>query len=147
MNIYNKLSYIKKRIQENKLIYKHGGYFADIDYRLSSFSYRKNLKAKYIGWVGHGNLGDEALLYSIRKLFWNQAVLKEPSFANIIKESVFGTEFFDFAMIGGGTLIGAEYIKELKKNRPNIPIVFFGTGVQNPTFWRTIPGWQDQSDQ
>jgi len=74
----------------------------------------------YVGWVGHYNIGDEALYLVNTKLF-NQYLLV-PS----LKEKCSNISLF-----GGGTLF-PYYAQIIHPNKYNYAI---GVGVKNPTFW------------
>jgi len=74
----------------------------------------------FVGWVGHCNIGDEALYLVNTKLF-NQYRLV-PS----LKEKCSNISLF-----GGGTLF-PHYAQALHPNKYNYAI---GVGVKNPTFW------------
>lgn len=74
----------------------------------------------YIGWVGYGNIGDEAAYLVNTKLF-NQYHLIPTLKEKCSKVSLFG----------GGTLL-PDYALALHPNKYNYAI---GVGVKNPTFW------------
>lgn len=78
---------------------------------------------RYVGWTGHDNMGDEALL---------RAVTNQLSWADV-KTSKRG----DLLLLGGGTLINrGSYITWLEEqDSPRIERAVFGTGVANPHFW------------
>ena len=80
-------------------------------------------RVKYIGWCGHGNLGDEALFAAIKQLM--------PSLAfDVACESSAGPPP-DAVLLGGGTLIRAEHYRRSAQKGidANIPVFSFGTGV------------------
>src|SRR5262249_62330287 len=59
----------------------------------------------YVGWVGHDNLGDEAIYAVIRDAFRPVRVFSpSPSLAAEFRGSSRRRKY-DFAIIGGGTLI------------------------------------------
>ncbi len=77
----------------------------------------------YIGWSGHQNLGDEAMLLATRQLLpWAEVSPGMPSAGML--------------MLGGGTLINRGYLRKLKAHdSPRVERVIFGTGVANPEYW------------
>lgn len=78
---------------------------------------------RYVGWTGHDNMGDEALLQAVtRQLAWGD-----------VKTSKRG----DLLLLGGGTLINrGSYINWLEEqDSPRLERAVFGTGVANPAFW------------
>lgn len=74
----------------------------------------------YVGWVGHHNIGDEALYLVNTKLF-NQYNLV-PS----LKE-----KYSNITLFGGGTLF-PRYTQVIHPNKYNYA---FGVGIKNPSFW------------
>lgn len=95
----------------------------------------------YIGWIGHGNLGDEAMYFAIKKMFpkFNiipfKATNKTLIFENIIKNRV-----FDAVFLGGGTLINAKgELNDMKiACEKYSPLFILGAGVKSPDFWSKI---------
>lgn len=95
----------------------------------------RNLRAAYIGWLGHGNLGDEAIF---------QAIVPELDpvrlrlFSGMTKERilrcVFGSNaLFRCGILGGGTLILGGYAGHLEPILDRgLPCYVFGTGVLDP---------------
>jgi GT2 family glycosyltransferase len=78
---------------------------------------------RYVGWTGHDNLGDEALLAAVTGLLdWGE-----------VRTAKRG----DLLLLGGGTLINrGSYIQWLEDHdSPRIERAVFGTGVANPEFW------------
>lgn len=79
---------------------------------------------RYVGWTGHENLGDEALLQAIGGLLdWAD-----------VRTSKRG----DLLLLGGGTLINrGSYLNWLEEHdSPRIERAVLGTGVANPEFWK-----------
>jgi polysaccharide pyruvyl transferase WcaK-like protein len=95
-----------------------------------------NKNVGYLGWVGYGNLGDEANLLAFKHLFQKFEVKHlNSSLLNIllIKSRC------SSVMLGGGTLVFNDpYYSDLKSflDKKQLAIVF-GTGVRNPEYWST----------
>jgi glycosyltransferase involved in cell wall biosynthesis len=78
---------------------------------------------RYVGWTGRSNLGDEAMLAAVNRLF---------DWADLTTEGNTG----DVLMLGGGTLINRGYLKRLRPlDSPSRERIVFGTGVANPSYW------------
>jgi hypothetical protein len=80
--------------------------------------------ARYIGWSGHHNLGDELMLDSVRLLL---------PWADIETSGDPG----QLLILGGGTLINrSSYLKQVTdRDTPRVERCVIGTGVANPDFW------------
>ena len=80
---------------------------------------------RYVGWTGHQNLGDEAMLTATRQLLpWADV---DPS-----------ARTYHVLMLGGGTLFNANggYLSRFDElDGQQIDTVVFGTGVRSPKFW------------
>ncbi len=78
---------------------------------------------RYVGWAGHDNLGDEALVEATRRLLpWAELATSGPAGRLLL--------------LGGGTLINRGYLKHLAEHdSPRVERAVFGTGVANPEFW------------
>lgn len=79
---------------------------------------------RYVGWTGHDNMGDEALLEAITgALDWAE-----------VRTAKRG----DLLLLGGGTLINrGSYLDWLvDQDSPRLERAVYGTGVANPEFWR-----------
>lgn len=94
---------------------------------------------RYVGWTGHQNLGDEAMLAAVRTLMpWAEI---DPS-----------AEDPDLLMLGGGTLFNANggYLSHVERlDSPYIDRVVFGTGVRSPSYWgvtEPVERWWDILD-
>lgn len=93
---------------------------------------RDRPRIRYVGWTGHDNLGDEAMLLAAAELFeWGD-----------VETSHRG----DLLLLGGGTLINrANYLEWLiRHDSPRIERAVFGTGVAHPDFWgqrEPAEGW------
>lgn len=89
--------------------------------------------ARYVGWVGYDNLGDEAMLEGVRRLL---------PWASV---EVSGVPR-DLLLLGGGTLINrTTYLAWLtERDSPRIERAVLGTGVASPEFWgvtESTEGW------
>lgn len=82
-------------------------------------------RARYVGWAGHDNLGDEALYDAISGLLpFAQLHTSGPP--------------TDLLLLGGGTLINRGYLAQLDRmDSPRIERAVLGTGVANPEYWGT----------
>jgi len=78
----------------------------------------------YVGWVGHKNVGDEAILLANKKLFSAYKLAPE-HMANKVSNS-------GITLFGAGTLLPMWTMKLFLNNRYNYA---FGVGVRNPSFW------------
>lgn len=74
----------------------------------------------YVGWLGHQNLGDEALYIAIQKTFRKYSFV--PSLLN---------EYSNITFFGGGTIIPS-FCKRIRPNKYNY---VFGSGVRDPEFF------------
>ncbi|MGH8911544.1 MAG: polysaccharide pyruvyl transferase family protein, partial [Acidimicrobiia bacterium] len=89
--------------------------------------------ARYVGWVGYDNLGDEAMLEAFRRLLpWAEV-------------EVSGVPR-DLLLLGGGTLINrSTYLGWLtERDSPRIERAVIGTGVADPGYWgetESVSGW------
>ncbi len=101
-------------------------------------SHRKPRAAYVGGWLGHNNLGDEALFEAYKELFSGVCLYQvrgyreEATLARI-------TRAFDSAVLAGGTMIGnnpnflarSQRMFNIARHR-----FVFGTGVANYEFWK-----------
>lgn len=80
--------------------------------------------ARYVGWVGYDNLGDEAMLTAARHLLPWASVEVSGTPRNLL-------------LLGGGTLINRRtYLGWLQeRDSPRIERAVLGTGVASPEFW------------
>ncbi len=89
--------------------------------------------ARYVGWVGYDNLGDEVMLEAFRRLM---------PWASV---EVSGTPR-ELLLLGGGTLINrSTYLGWLsERDSPRVERAVVGTGVASPRFWgetEPVEGW------
>ena len=103
-----------------------------------SFDFYTKPSGYYIGWLGHGNLGDEAIFWAFKELFKRVQFRDYPYIGKILKKF---PGLVDYIFLGGGTLIG-NYPMYLDTARmlidafPKAKRIAFGTGVRNPVFWK-----------
>ncbi len=80
--------------------------------------------ARYVGWSGHYNLGDEVMLDAVRGLLdWTDVeTTGDPG---------------RLLILGGGTLINrSSYLKQVSdRDTPRIERCVLGTGVASPDYW------------
>lgn len=107
-------------------------------------------KCYYIGWLGRGNLGDEALYEAISCLFADRIKFYDKGYVGKVVNLLLKGHF-DAVFLGGGTLINGSnfYLDQLNKVSGRKKVVF-GTGVSDPEYWNTtenkfnsISGWVD----
>jgi hypothetical protein len=101
---------------------------------------RPTRSAGYIGWVGNGNVGDEALFAVFQKLFPDFAALlydRHPFELRLHRRLVASKPFFDFVALGGGTLFSYRpyYYQVDHALNHGRPLMTFGTGVEDPAFY------------
>ena len=105
---------------------------------LKTSSIKNNLStARYIGYVGYGNLGDEALFEAIQKLFADKITFDGSKQIPLINNLL---SFYKSVFLGGGTLIKApsiqyKRVKNALKMSPKAKFIVFGTGVGDPQMW------------
>jgi polysaccharide pyruvyl transferase WcaK-like protein len=115
---------------------------------LSAIKYIKyvpvsNQRIGYIGWLGHGNLGDEAMYEATRLAFNSKKFLPYKYHEKMQSlEKFFKKRIYNQVMLGGGTLINTpSYEAQLRQaQKMKYPTIVFGSGVRNPEFWDHIPG-------
>ncbi len=90
----------------------------------------------YIGWAGHGNLGDDAMLTAAEGLTGKRlAPILSPGRERLLGRIGAGSERLDGVLLGGGTLInrGREAIVKFLIEQ-EAPLFAIGTGVGSPGF-------------
>lgn len=98
---------------------------ADSGLETDSSDQSDQIVARYVGWTGNQNLGDEALYLSVQKLL---------SWARVTDRGIAGK----LLILGGGTLLNRGYLKHLlPHDLPRVERVIMGTGVANPDYWGT----------
>jgi glycosyltransferase involved in cell wall biosynthesis len=97
-------------------------------------------RAAYIGWLGHANAGDTAVLDGYRSAF-SSLSLRPLSPDGEFLRRVTGlprAPRFGAVMLGGGTLIGTERTRQalelLHHAAPDVPLAMLGTGVEDPAW-------------
>ncbi|TDX52356.1 polysaccharide pyruvyl transferase family protein [Orenia marismortui] len=90
------------------------------------------MKALYIGWLGHKNVGDDFLV----DIFRQQLSLNNINWdidKTLANSSIGDLREYDLIILGGGSLLTVPYYIELclKASKLGIPYVIWGTGVDN----------------
>jgi polysaccharide pyruvyl transferase WcaK-like protein len=107
-------------------------------------------KVGYFGWTGRGNLGDEALFTTIRKLLRPVALVKFHKFYRKGKflEAAQETMLSGF-MMGAGTLINSRGLLPIMKHflEKRVPTFVFGAGVLDPEFYCQFPKYPNDMSE
>ncbi len=85
----------------------------------------ERLSVAYVGFTGHDNLGDEAVMLAIQRLMPWADLQREPVDPRLV-------------MVGGGTLLnGRRYYlnRMLRQESAVVERALFGTGVRSPEYW------------
>ncbi|MGH9671263.1 MAG: polysaccharide pyruvyl transferase family protein [Terriglobales bacterium] len=122
----------------------------------------------YIGWVGHKNLGDEAMWEVCRKQFpqirwfahkrigesfrraFSRARHEVSSLGSVgdRNEQRIQRRSVETGLLGGGTLINRNetYLNSyrLLRRRTGRPVPVFGSGVASTEIWSALSGWSDR---
>jgi hypothetical protein len=112
----------------------------------------------YIGWVGHRNLGDDAIFHVCRTLLpeiaWTpdrSLWRRDPSLADVrnrIVHRLANRRNDEVAILGGGTLIagGWLWIQQYAafRERTRRPVPVFSPGVEDPVFTPANDTWNSQ---
>lgn len=109
-----------------------------LDYRRAFERQRPQLR--YIGWLGHRNIGDEVLFHAFREELFNDCLLvpyEDYSLLSAVASPGRNTA----VVLGGGTLINeGGYLAPLKAaHQQGRPFFVFGTGASDPEYWRRYP--------
>jgi polysaccharide pyruvyl transferase WcaK-like protein len=96
----------------------------------------RRARVGYIGWTGHGNLGDEAMLVAARRLLPELRLLEYGGAyleTRLERGGWSGRRYFDAFVLGGGTLVHADYLEVCRLAvASGRPLFVFGTGVGSP---------------
>ena len=91
-------------------------------------------KISYVGWIGHGNIGDEAMYLVSRKLLKDYDLSLDCVWSgqNKVQRLIrnYGSKVTFF---GGGTIVPLWFAKG--KNKRRMLNIAFGVGVRNPSYW------------
>ena len=99
-------------------------------------------RTAYIGWNGHGNLGDEILYRACETLLGKELALYSKMYTGKGVKYILGKKV-DCVLLGGGTLVHSKFFLE-RFHALHAPWqVVFGSGVQDPVFWNQFPGFQE----
>lgn len=126
------------------LRYYFSQFKAEIEYFPNTLGYyfSKKKRAIYIGCIGQGNLGDEAVYNAIQKLLKERIHLypisyHKPSSGRYLRRWLFKVPHL--IILGGGTIIKKKktesYLKlfsEYHKRFPSAQLVVYGSGVADP---------------
>lgn len=134
------------------MFYKLGSAAIAAEYALRGVQRRapEVKQALYLGWLGHKNLGDEALYYSISDILRGSCEFLDSSRFNRVPHWIRSLRRFDYAVLGGGTLINRSdaVLEGLKRLRRYAPERFvFSAGVANDEFWRQFEPRPDRSQE
>jgi polysaccharide pyruvyl transferase WcaK-like protein len=96
-------------------------------------------RVAYLGWVGHGNLGDEAIHEALRAQFEHCRLALLPGRRAVAcLDRVTSRPLVGGVVLGGGTLIGwrgyRRRLTEIFSRYDGIAAATFGTGVLDPGF-------------
>lgn len=92
----------------------------------------------YIGWIGHNNLGDEAMFAAAQKLFPSEILLH---FDGVQRERILaalgysGNHYFKKVLLGGGTLVNDGYFCLVERALSmGLELSTLGTGIGSSGF-------------
>lgn len=104
---------------------------------------------KYIGWVGHRNIGDEALFAAFRDHLFRRAFVLP--YYDLSPLSVYGSfKRSRSVVLGGGTLINDDnYLVPLERGQGSgLRSYVFGTGVGDLSYWSAYDQpWRGNEDR
>lgn len=105
-------------------------------YRRPGDYFRTNDIGLYIGWLGHGNFGDELLYESYKRLFPGLQLVDciRPHSLEISANKLLFRQNVKAAFLGGGTLINNPYYLRYCERAldSGLDLIIFGTGVSAP---------------
>lgn len=101
---------------------------------------RQRLQLRYIGWLGHRNIGDEVLFHAFREELFSDCLLVPYEDYSLLS-AVASPGRTTAVVLGGGTLINEGcYLAPLKlAHEEGRPFFVFGTGASDPEYWRRYP--------
>lgn len=98
--------------------------------------FRANDIGLYIGWLGHGNFGDELLYESYKRLFPSLQLVDciRPHSLEVSANKLLFQQNVKAAFLGGGTLINnPHYLRYCERALDSgLELIIFGTGVSAP---------------
>jgi polysaccharide pyruvyl transferase WcaK-like protein len=97
----------------------------------------------YIGYLGHGNIGDEALYVAFRDQLFSSALLLPFDDLSLLS-GIARLKTNRWVVLGGGTLINVNpYLEALERfAKENRPFAVFGTGVADLEYWSQHPQYE-----
>ncbi len=120
------------------------------------YFFSKKKRAVYIGCLGQGNLGDEAVYFAIQELIKERIYLYPISYTKPSSGKYWRRRLFkapELIILGGGTIIKKKntesYLKlfsEYHKKFPSAKLVVFGSGVADPNLAAKI-GFPTDAEQ
>jgi len=127
-----------------KLFYYYSQIIAEIFYipKYIGYFFSRKKRAVYIGCIGKGNLGDEAVFSAIqsllsKKIYLYSIAFNKPSSGKYLRKLFFHQP--DLILLGGGTIIkkrkDESYLRLFNKYHSKYPkakLVVFGSGVGDP---------------
>lgn len=134
------------------MLYKLESIGININFYANFLKHLRDTKKKilYFGWLGHQNLGDEALFYCIKELFEDGAILyPTDKYVRLFFKAKL-KNYFQGLMLGGGTLINRnDFIIDelLRLSDPCLKHIVFGTGVANEDFWQQFEARSNRNDE
>ncbi|MDL2337692.1 MAG: polysaccharide pyruvyl transferase family protein [Pseudomonadota bacterium] len=95
---------------------------------------------RYIGWLGHKNIGDEALYLAFKRTLFPNCLLM-PFYDLSVTSSLANFKRQRGVVLGGGTLINDDtYLAPLEQaQRAGYTTFLFGTGVGDLEYWSRFP--------
>ncbi|HEX6707047.1 MAG TPA: polysaccharide pyruvyl transferase family protein [Albitalea sp.] len=101
---------------------------------------RQRLQLRYVGWLGHRNIGDEVLFEAFRDTLFDDCLLVPYEDFSLLS-AVASARRTTAVVLGGGTLINERlHLDPLDEaHREGRPFFVFGTGVSDPGYWAQYP--------